>query len=304
MHRYVLSPFFGFLCGTVFFSVMLLQPILAASFEQIVENCRAAVHPQVHVCMQGKRGTGDRESNLAACRGAVKAIVQDCVRRETQRAAIGKPAPGAPKGETAEVQKAAGPIQTAFVAPPRTIADITAILDKERPDPAKLAELKADADAVPPKGASASDLAQFYYDRGNARARSTRAYYARPSLPKVCSTATSIRQEPDTIPNNSTRSSRSRRDCSHTRGNRRSIRNRAHIRSHARNHNSRAHTRSRGHSRQLPDRRIPRRGTRLHRSHHRCRLRESHLRQSRRHGLRQTRHREPTLRGWGASERR
>jgi tetratricopeptide (TPR) repeat protein len=45
-----------------------------------------------------------------------------------------------------------------------------AILDKERPDPAKLAELKADADAAPPKAASAADLAQFYYDRGNARA--------------------------------------------------------------------------------------------------------------------------------------
>lgn len=170
MHRYVLCPFFGFVCGTAFFSVMLLQLASAASFEQIVESCRAAMRPQVHACMQGKRGTGDRESNLAACRGAVKATVQDCVRRETQRAAAGKPPPAAPKPETAASPKEAGHVPTAFIAPPRTIADITAILDNERPDAAKIAELKADADAAPPKSASVADLAQFYYDRGNARA--------------------------------------------------------------------------------------------------------------------------------------
>ncbi|HXN44491.1 MAG TPA: CHAT domain-containing protein, partial [Xanthobacteraceae bacterium] len=168
--RYGLGAFTGALCATVLGSLILLQPAFAASFEQIVETCRQAVRPQVHACMQGKRGSGDRETNLAACRGAVTAIVHACVARETQRAAAGKPPPGAPKGETVEMPKNASPVQAGFVAPPRTIADITAILDKERPDPAKLAELKADADAAPPKGASAADLAQFYYDRGNARA--------------------------------------------------------------------------------------------------------------------------------------
>ena len=168
--RYGIGGFTAWLCGSVLASVMLFHPAFAASFEQIVETCRQAVRPQVHACMQGKRGSGDRETNLAACRGAVTAIVHACVARETQRAAAGKPPPGAPKGETAEMPKNTSPIQAGFVAPPRTIADITAILDKERPDPAKLAELKADADAAPPKGASAADLAQFYYDRGNARA--------------------------------------------------------------------------------------------------------------------------------------
>jgi hypothetical protein len=37
-------------------------------------------------------------------------------------------------------------VQPAFVAPPRTIADITAILDREKPDEAKIAERKANAD--------------------------------------------------------------------------------------------------------------------------------------------------------------
>ncbi len=144
--RYGVGALTAALCGAVLASVTPFQPAFAASFEQIVQTCRESVRPQVQACMQGKRGSGDRETNLAACRGAVTAIVRACVLHETQRAAAGKPAPGAPKGETAEMPKNAGPVHAGFVAPPRTIADITAILDKERPDPAKIAELKADAE--------------------------------------------------------------------------------------------------------------------------------------------------------------
>src|SRR5262245_17096132 len=60
-------------------------------------------------------------------------------------------------------------LTTAFVAPPRTIADITAILDSERPDLEKIAKRKATADATPPVSGSNHDLAWFYYIRGNAR---------------------------------------------------------------------------------------------------------------------------------------
>jgi CHAT domain-containing protein len=56
-----------------------------------------------------------------------------------------------------------------FVAPPRTIADITAILDSEKPDQAAIAARKAAAEAKPPDHASPAQLAQFYYDRGAAR---------------------------------------------------------------------------------------------------------------------------------------
>ena len=52
------------------------------------------------------------------------------------------------------------------MAPPRTIADITAILDSEKPNEAKIAERKANADAAPLANASPAKLAQFYYDRG------------------------------------------------------------------------------------------------------------------------------------------
>ena len=62
------------------------------------------------------------------------------------------PVPKEPAADSASVAPAA------FVAPPRTIADITAILDSEKPDPQKIAAIKAAADAPPPVGASREKL--------------------------------------------------------------------------------------------------------------------------------------------------
>ena len=59
------------------------------------------------------------------------------------------------------------PAQT-FVPPPRSISDITAVLDSEKPDPAKLARYLAQADAQVPAGASPAPLAEFYRDRSVA----------------------------------------------------------------------------------------------------------------------------------------
>jgi hypothetical protein len=56
-----------------------------------------------------------------------------------------------------------------FLVPPRTIADITAILDQEKPDSQRLAKLRAEADAVPPKGAERSALAMFHFKRAQVR---------------------------------------------------------------------------------------------------------------------------------------
>ena len=56
-----------------------------------------------------------------------------------------------------------------FIAPPRTIADITAILDQEKPDPEQIAKMRADADTSPPQTTDAASLVDFYYGRGVAR---------------------------------------------------------------------------------------------------------------------------------------
>jgi CHAT domain-containing protein len=147
-------------------SIILLQPAYAATHDQIVERCRQALHPQVQACAQAKGLKGNPEAIREQCG---KPIVSPCVRREEQKAAAGKSAPAAPKDDIAAPLNTA-PLKPLFVAPPRTIADITAILNSEKPDDAKIAARKAAADVTPPPNAPATKLAQFYYDRGNARA--------------------------------------------------------------------------------------------------------------------------------------
>ncbi len=67
---------------------------------------------------------------------------------------------------TASAQRRAPP----FVPPPRTIADITAILDQQKQDPKHLAKLGAAAYAAPPTGLRGAALSKFHYDRANIRA--------------------------------------------------------------------------------------------------------------------------------------
>jgi CHAT domain-containing protein len=139
----------------------------AATHEEIVESCRQSVgRPIVQACMGGRRDM------LEECRQKATPAVRACVIKEEQRIAATKAAPATPKDkeEEAALKGERGTVAAGFVAPPRTIADITAILDSEKPDPAKIAQRKQAADAEPPKNGSKSDLAQFYYNRGNARA--------------------------------------------------------------------------------------------------------------------------------------
>jgi hypothetical protein len=52
--------------------------------------------------------------------------------------------------------------------PPRTISDITALLDQYKPDPEKVQELKAAASREPPTGVDKEGLSSFYHDRAQA----------------------------------------------------------------------------------------------------------------------------------------
>ncbi len=152
-------------------SVSSFGAAFAASHDEIVATCKEQAAPAVVACMQGKRGVGDHDANLAQCRESVgRPIVLACVRREELKAAAGKAAPAAPKVDAPNPADAALATRPVFVAPPRTIADVTAILDKEKPDEAVIAKRKAEADAPPPANLAAAPLAQFYYDRGVARA--------------------------------------------------------------------------------------------------------------------------------------
>jgi CHAT domain-containing protein len=62
------------------------------------------------------------------------------------------------------------PAQTpAFVAPPRTISDVTAILDQEKPDASAIGKVRSDAAANPVSSSGRGELARFHYKRCVAR---------------------------------------------------------------------------------------------------------------------------------------
>src|SRR4029079_14912199 len=73
--------------------------------------------------------------------------------------------------EAAPKVPAGSALTAGFAAPPRTITDITAILDGEKPDLKTIEGLKAEADSKPNGKESREGLAQFYFDRSNARAQ-------------------------------------------------------------------------------------------------------------------------------------
>ena len=116
---------------------------------------------------------GGNKGAREECRAKAFPIVRACVLK-AMNAANGRAnvpvAVPTEQGPSADVEKQAEALPTQFVAPPRTITDITAILDSEKPDPAKIAALKAEADAAVPGNGSRADLARAYYKRGTARA--------------------------------------------------------------------------------------------------------------------------------------
>ena len=177
------NRFFGFFSASYlsecFISAALLMGFVTATFavlsqEAARENCRMTIgKPIVHACMMalGGRKAPGAEANLASCRAKATPQVRACVMAALNAAnSRANVAIEVPKESALSVAGGIG-LPAGFVAPPRTIADITAILDSEKPDVKKIDELKEDAASKPTGKESRADLAQFYFDRGNARAQ-------------------------------------------------------------------------------------------------------------------------------------
>ncbi|HEY1503185.1 MAG TPA: CHAT domain-containing protein [Stellaceae bacterium] len=81
--------------------------------------------------------------------------------------------------------QAQSPATPNFVPPPRSIADITAILDQEKPDPAKIAKTTAAADAQSPAGIDDRGVIDFLVKRGDAAAALGRSQQALTDLRKA-----------------------------------------------------------------------------------------------------------------------
>ncbi|MCJ9735510.1 tetratricopeptide repeat protein, partial [Bradyrhizobium sp. PRIMUS42] len=143
----------------------------ALTKEAAIENCRMTVgRPIVQACMQaqgGRKAGADLEGCRAKASPQVRACVMAALNAANGRANVAVELPK----ETAPKLEAGAALPKDFVAPPRSIADITAILDGDKPDEKTIAELKSDAAAAPTGKESRQDLAEFYFDRANARAQ-------------------------------------------------------------------------------------------------------------------------------------
>ena len=108
---------------------------------------------------------------MGSCRAKVYSTVRDCaisaLNKANGRANVAVSIDE--RGTRKDPVNLGNALPAGFVPPPRTIADITAILDSEKPDPAALAKLKAEADGTPPKETSGSNIAAFYFYRGHTR---------------------------------------------------------------------------------------------------------------------------------------
>ena len=149
--------------AAVLFSFPAMSPAPALELNQALENCRDTVgKPIVMACMGGGRG------NLESCRASagprVKACVQSAMAASRPKAQLFDAAKvSAPKPEEAAASAAAlaNKAPASLVAPPRTISDVAAILDQQKPDAGKIAELTATADAPVPNGLKGLALAGF-----------------------------------------------------------------------------------------------------------------------------------------------
>lgn len=166
MHKWGRLGFVGLTLGL---AIAGRQNASALTKEDALENCRATVgRPIVQACIRG--GGGSRE----ACREQASPKVRACVIAALNAAnGLANVPIAVPKeqGPSDAVADRAEALPSIFVVPPRTITDITAILDSEKPDAAQIAKLHTEADAAVPANVSRAELAQFYYQRGNARAQ-------------------------------------------------------------------------------------------------------------------------------------
>ena len=148
------------------FQTILANAAFALTKEAAIEQCKMSIgRPIVMACMRGGGGS------LDACREKARPPVVACVIAALNKAngranvAVAVPTEAAPKLDPSKAQP------VGFVPPPRTISDIAAILDSEKPDLKVIEKLKADAEVVPTGKESRAELSTFYFNRGAARAQ-------------------------------------------------------------------------------------------------------------------------------------
>jgi CHAT domain-containing protein len=140
----------------------------AETMDQAVAACIQQFSPTVRECVRQRavqtRGNYSA-ADVEACSKQVRPQVNSCIANRTGAAGLSNSQVGIAKSKTSS-----SPSLKAGASPPRTIADITAILDQEKPDPERLRKLQASADASEPAGSNVIAKAHFYYGRALVRA--------------------------------------------------------------------------------------------------------------------------------------
>lgn len=120
--------------------------------------------------------------------GGMPGFSRGSVRRVGRGVAIGALALGAWLASSQAAEPGPAPPEAgaqAVAQLPRTVADITAILDQEKPDPARIAEADRAARAVPPEGLIGRRLVAFLENRGDAASELGRDRQALDDLSKA-----------------------------------------------------------------------------------------------------------------------
>lgn len=140
----------------------------ALELEQARESCRNSIgRPTYMAC---KQSGGPHEACMVRAKAAATPCVRNAMMAARPKAALNDAAKiSAPKAEDIAAGAKLAKENTTLVAPPRSVSDITAILDQQKPDAAKIAELTTTAEAPVPAGSKGSALADFHYKRAQAR---------------------------------------------------------------------------------------------------------------------------------------
>ena len=147
-------------------AALVSSQLSALELNQAIESCRASSGKPAYLACKESGGTHE------VCFGKARSIVQSCVRSALVAA---RPKAALFSADKLSAPPAVGAADTAkdaagsLVAPPRTISDISAILDQQKPDPDEVAKLTATANAAAPTALKGADLADFYYKRAQAR---------------------------------------------------------------------------------------------------------------------------------------
>jgi len=149
-------------------------PANALSMEQAVAQCREQFSPVVRECVRRKvmGSGGSPESYIPSCKAAVMGQARACVAKLIGAAGYKQQSPAdVATTPLREPGQAAALANRAANKPPRSIVDVTAILDQEKPNPSQLKKLTDAADAPSPLNSDPLSLAHFFHARAVARAQ-------------------------------------------------------------------------------------------------------------------------------------